>query len=112
MIWPVMLTSCSGSTVYCKVDAMEYTNHMHNALEDLLASRERDGDILLANLVRMQNIVHEITQIIPYDEPERPQARGAPFVMHIRTLEKTLAEFQSSLPPSLVENRKRSTESY
>jgi hypothetical protein len=79
---------------------------MDKALTDLLTSQERHGDILLAQLVRMQKIVHEITQVVPYDEPDRPRARGAPFVMHVKTLDKTLTDFQESLPPSLAKNCK------
>lgn len=77
---------------------------MDKALAELLASQEREGDILLAHLVHTQKIVHEITQVVPYDEPDRPRARGAPFVMHVKTLDKTLTDFQESLPPSLAKN--------
>lgn len=74
---------------------------MEDALEHLLASQERESDVLLYYLVRLQQIVQNITQVIPYDEPYASHSCGAPFVMHIKMLDKSLSDFQSSLPAPL-----------
>ncbi len=74
---------------------------MEDALERLVASGERESDVLLYYLVRLQQIVQDITQAIPYDEPQDSQSCGAPFLMHVKMLDKSLSDFQKSMPASL-----------
>lgn len=96
----------SGSTVYRKLDALPYTSHLNDELEALLDANERPGDVLIAELVRLQRLVHDITSIVPYDEPDRPQAFGTPFLMHLRALSKSLDDYQESLPDPLGKHGK------
>ncbi|OAA70128.1 hypothetical protein LEL_09944 [Akanthomyces lecanii RCEF 1005] len=93
--------SSTASTIYRKIDALRFSQYMEDALEHLLASQERESDVLLYYLVRLQQIVQNITQAVPYDEPHAPHTCGAPLVMHIKMLDKSLSDFQSSLPASL-----------
>ncbi|KAJ3474316.1 hypothetical protein NLG97_g9899 [Lecanicillium saksenae] len=96
--------SSTASTIYRKIDPLAFSRHMENALEQLLASQERESDVLLYHLVRLQNIVQDITTAIPYDEPCATQSRGMPFVMHVKMLAQSLSKFQVSLPAALQDN--------
>lgn len=93
-----------GSTVYRKVDALIFTPHMEDALADLVASNEYSTDILLEYLVRSQQIVYDISQVVPYDDPSRPRCTGPAFLMHLKTLDRMLNDFQASLPPALAKH--------
>ena len=74
---------------------------MEEQLQILLSHEEYHGDVLLAELVRLQRIVQDITQIVPYDEPHRPRSFGMPFLMHLKSLDRSLQDYENSLPEIL-----------
>lgn len=77
---------------------------MNESLQVLSNAEEFQIDILLIRLVRLQQHVQHIIQAGPYDEPQHPQNPGAPLVIHLQSLDRTLSDFQDSVPSSLQED--------
>lgn len=97
--------------MFQRVEALSYTHHMDAALRALVDANEYAGDALLAQLVRVQQLVQQMAEVVPYDEPQSSRGSVAPLTMHLRSLERSLQEFQNSLPPSL-QNHGTSPTSY
>lgn len=74
---------------------------MEEQLQILLSHEEHHGDMLLAELVRLQKIVQDITQIVPYDEPHRPRSFGTSFLVQLKMLDRSLQQYEDSLPDVL-----------
>jgi hypothetical protein len=77
---------------------------MNESLQVLSNAEEFASDIFLIHLVRLQQHVQHIIQAGPYDEPQYPQNPGAPLVIHLQSLDRTLSDFQNSVPSSLHED--------
>lgn len=77
---------------------MKYTNHMENALQKLMHSRDQPNDSRIANRVKLECLVEQISSVAPYDDPSRMSGSGVPIIMHLRNLQQKLDDIRAVIP--------------
>ncbi|KAJ5180594.1 zn 2cys6 transcription factor [Penicillium capsulatum] len=91
-------------SIFRRVDALEYTPFMDKQLNDLLDTRERESDLLLARMVQIQQFAERVVDTVSYEETDGSQIHHAPVVLHLRALRNEFRT-QAQSYPSHIEDR-------
>ncbi|KAF2764246.1 hypothetical protein EJ03DRAFT_378776 [Teratosphaeria nubilosa] len=82
------LASMLGSS-FKKMDSPKWTKYMTNCLDNLVQAREYDSDLLLVQLVRLQHLAEDITQV---------DASTTPVQLYAKAFEAELNHIKQSDP--------------
>ncbi len=95
----------SASVGFGKIESMKFSSYMQHCLKELQENREYETDVILAHMVRLQNLSEKIAELNARDESsEEISIPRAPVSAYVSTFQSELDKIQSSISKTMKNN--------
>ncbi|KAH8882513.1 hypothetical protein GQ53DRAFT_753570 [Thozetella sp. PMI_491] len=97
------MTSCMATGFY-RIQSLNFTPYIKLCLQELQDNREYETDIILAHMVRIQNLTEKIVEMRTREQEDSSVLR-APISAYTSTYQAELDKIQSSISKNLKNNK-------